>query len=344
LRIAIIAKTYEEPFVEGIRKLARKLVGYLESCGDEVWIITPSPAVGKRVVSQAKYYGRRMEKLFFLKFAAKELDEIKPDAIFIFTNYSSTLGLKTYFLKRFGGAPVVVYVSSVGSITTFSKLLYSAKRTIVYSEYLKKFLPSGEVAVPFIDTTELRPEKKDWSGARNVLFIGAFQKDRGVEVLIRAMSELRNKVDARLLIAFNNMDSGADRIEEEIERWGIGDITERLGRVDISDAYNRAHVVAIPRLTDRFMTFPLRFLECFHMRTPMVVSDVCGFRESIRGAGLVVPHGDSGALACALERLLTNGELYSECVLKCGEAAEFYNSEKSLARIREIISGAVGKQ
>lgn len=341
MKIAIITRFFGEPLNEGVKKLAHNLVGHLEGRGDEVWVITPSPAKGERVKSQSNY-GSSFEKYSFLKFAVDSLREIKPDVVFFFVAYSFSLGIKTLLLKKLTGLPLVVYVGATGPLKGFAKIFLSANRVVAYDAHIERYLPGSEVVLPFINPDGLKPRPKDWSGKKIVFFIGGFQKDRGVEHLVRAVAALREKHDIKLVLAWNGYGDAERSIRTEIARYGLEEHTEIHGNVDINEAYNRAHIVVVPRLSDRFMTFPLRFMECFHMRTPLVVTDVCMFREYLRGAGLVVPPGSSQALTCAIERLLTDRELYDECVRKCGEAAEAYSAEKSLKRLREILVEAAG--
>ena len=67
----------------------------------------------------------------------------------------------------------------------------------------------------------------------------------------------------------------------------------------------RACEVAIAPATGQ-ESFGIALLEAMAAATPVVASDIAGYREVIRDRvdGLLVPPGDAGALAAAIEELL----------------------------------------
>jgi glycosyltransferase involved in cell wall biosynthesis len=98
--------------------------------------------------------------------------------------------------------------------------------------------------------------------------------------------------------------------------------------------------------TNRAESFGISVLDAQAMAQPAVVTDVgTGTVESIApgDTGLVVPAGDSGALAAAINDLLADldraaemGERGRERVLAC------HSAQAAAAQLRDVYAGAAG--
>jgi phosphatidylinositol alpha-mannosyltransferase len=152
-----------------------------------------------------------------------------------------------------------------------------------------RIVPNG-VAVP-----DLLPAKPGGEALR-ILFVGQAVDRKGLPILLRAFEALREHVPATLRIV------GAAR--EEVEPMLLShDGVEVLGKV--SDAEKEAElaaadVLAAPSLGGE--SFGMVLTEAFAHGTPVVASDIAGYRDVVRDGrdGLLVPRGDAAALAGAL--------------------------------------------
>jgi glycosyltransferase involved in cell wall biosynthesis len=145
---------------------------------------------------------------------------------------------------------------------------------------------------------------------RTLLFFGLIRRYKGLDVLIRALSEVP---DARLVVAGDPLDP-IEPVQELARDLGVADrIVWRLG-------YRSASEVETLMREATLTVFPYRSGESAsgalatalgHGR-PAVVTDVLG--ETVRefGAGLVVPPADPQALAQAVNRLLDEPEALEE--------------------------------
>ena len=141
-----------------------------------------------------------------------------------------------------------------------------------------------------------------------VLFIGRAERRKGLRVLLEAFVRLRARVpEASLVIA------GASRRQvAEEARTGLGtslDLTgvDALGWVADEEKVAQlgaAEVVCAPSLAAE--SFGIVLAEGMAAGVPVVASDLPGYRAVLRdgAAGRLVPPGDPGALAAALEALL----------------------------------------
>ena len=151
-----------------------------------------------------------------------------------------------------------------------------------------------------------------------VLFLSRHEARKGLEVLLAAMERLPH--DARLWVASDGPETAKLRARTE------GDTrVEWLGRIGDAERASRlrgADVLCAPSL--RGESFGMVLLEGMAAQTPVVASDIPGYRNVAGGGGcgqaaLLVPPGDAAALARALGRVLDEPTTAAHLVV-AGEA------------------------
>ena len=142
------------------------------------------------------------------------------------------------------------------------------------------------------------------------LYVGRLKRYKAVETAIAAVARLRRSgvPDAELWIAGSGNDR--PRLERMAAREGGGGVTF-LGRVSEERKlalYREAWAVVFPSPKEGWGITNLEAAGC---GTPAVASDSPGLRESVRHGetGLLVPHGDAGAMAAALGQLARDAAL-----------------------------------
>src|SRR3954447_23669882 len=133
-----------------------------------------------------------------------------------------------------------------------------------------------------------------------IAFVGQAVERKGLPVLLRAFEALRKHVPAELTIV------GAT--PEEVEPLlldGHEGVTV-LGKVDDATkvaTLRAADVLAAPSLGGE--SFGMVLTEAFAAGTPVVASDIAGYRDVVRDGqdGVLVPRGDAAALGEALRAL-----------------------------------------
>jgi glycosyltransferase involved in cell wall biosynthesis len=138
-------------------------------------------------------------------------------------------------------------------------------------------------------------------------FLGSFNRSKGVDVLIDALSQVAQHRPVRLAVA------GDGPLREEFEdaaAHGVAPIA-LLGRLPASDVPRFLAAVDVLALPSYDEGLPRVVLEAMAMRVPVVASDVGGIPEAVDDAtsGLLVPAGHAEALAAALERVLADSSL-----------------------------------
>jgi phosphatidylinositol alpha-mannosyltransferase len=137
-------------------------------------------------------------------------------------------------------------------------------------------------------------------GRLRIAFVGQAVERKGLPVLLRAFEALREHVDAELVIVGAVTDEVLPLLLEGQDRITV------LGRVDDAEktrVLREADVLCAPSLGGE--SFGMVLTEAFAQGTPVVASDIAGYRDVVRDGvdGLLVPRADPQALAGVLRDL-----------------------------------------
>src|SRR5690606_21515923 len=144
----------------------------------------------------------------------------------------------------------------------------------------------------------------------------------GFTTLVRAVGLLRDRgVPAHLLLVGDG--KARPEVEAAVRDLGLSELCVLPGRVDRDEALRAQaalDVLVVPRADERVcrLVTPLKPVEAMALGTPVVASDLPALRELLCGgeAGLMVPPGEPGPLADALQRLREDGELRAGLALR----------------------------
>jgi glycosyltransferase involved in cell wall biosynthesis len=133
------------------------------------------------------------------------------------------------------------------------------------------------------------------------MFVGALGPHKGVDVLLEAHRRMRNQAP---LVLIGTPRAGTPCISDP------GVVTARnVPSAQVMASWMRASIAVVPSVWDE----PLGqvAVEAMLAGRPVVASDVGGLRDVVRHeiTGLMVPPGNPGALAEALDRLLGDPRL-----------------------------------
>ncbi len=147
-----------------------------------------------------------------------------------------------------------------------------------------------------------------------ILYVGRFDRRKGIETLVRAVgqSQLRGKKDLKLIIGGGSRPGQSDglerdRIENIVKELGMTDITTfpgRLGDDILHNYYAAADVCVVP---SHYEPFGLVAIEAMASATPVIASDVGGLQFTVvpEETGLLAPPKDDAAFAAAIDRILS---------------------------------------
>ncbi|MCU0684593.1 MAG: glycosyltransferase family 4 protein [Polyangiaceae bacterium] len=190
------------------------------------------------------------------------------------------------------------------------------------AELAPRVAQSGALSVVAngVDTERFVPRPKNpefarkygLEGKRVVGYVGTFQPYEGLEVLVRAMTEITRALpDARLVIT--GAGGEEPRLRQVAAEQKLGEhvvFTGRLPHDQVFDVYALADLLVYPRLLTRTtaLTTPLKPLEAMAMARAVMVSDVPAMRELVKEGhtGMVFRAGDQAHLAARCVELLSD--------------------------------------
>lgn len=173
---------------------------------------------------------------------------------------------------------------------------------------------------------------------RGIVFLGRHEPRKGLRVLLDAVAALPSDTEVSIAGHGPETDGLRRRYRDPRVRWlGVLDDASKI-RV-----LRSAAVLCAPSLHGE--SFGMVLLEAMAAGTPVVASDIGGYRELAAGgaAACLVPPGDADALAAALGDLLAN-EPYAAQLRRGGVAQVRRYTMDSLARryvaVYEGLAGA----
>src|SRR5262249_45823178 len=169
------------------------------------------------------------------------------------------------------------------------------------AESARRYLPGDYEVIP---NGVALPEKAEPGGRENrIVFIGRHEPRKGLQVLLRAWPEIRRRTGARLRVL------GADPLQVRLllARLRVSDDgVDALGFVSEGERTKElleAKAFVAPSLGGE--SFGMVLTEAFACATPVVASDIAGYRDVMTPeTGVLVPPDDPRSLAEATIGLL----------------------------------------
>jgi glycosyltransferase involved in cell wall biosynthesis len=168
-------------------------------------------------------------------------------------------------------------------------------------------VPRERIAVvyPGVDSTRFSPDPgTPRFDPPRFVYVGRLKRYKGVEILIEALAiARRTRPDLRLDVAGTGDDR--PRLEALARERNLGGAVQFLGFVD-----EASKLMLLRRAVANVFPSPkegwgITVMEAAACGTPSLASDSPGLRDSVRDGrtGMLVPHGDAGAMAQAMLRL-----------------------------------------
>jgi glycosyltransferase involved in cell wall biosynthesis len=263
----------------------------------------------------------------------------KPDILHIQSALTARRDWLLFTALNLWGVPVVLTVHNVfphddverfarGMRFSLNRIYSSCRALIVHSqwskrEFLSNFkideskvysIPHGNYLFLADDKTKFTKKKsRERLGLRTedkvILSFGAIREYKGIQYLIPAFSQVREKIpDARLIIVGSSTGENSDRCRKLIEDYGIGEDTLFIPKYALMEEiplyFSTADVVVFPYV-HTYGSGALQSALAFSK--PVVVSRVGEFIEIVeegRNGYFALPQ-DSQNLAAALFKILS---------------------------------------
>jgi glycosyltransferase involved in cell wall biosynthesis len=147
------------------------------------------------------------------------------------------------------------------------------------------------------------------SGGRLIGYVGRFTRDKGLDELIAAFCEVRQRLPGTVVMLIGEFEAG-DPVEGKTRKAVDSDpgIVVIGMTTDVAPYYHAMDVFVLPTHREGF---PNTVLEAQAAGKPVVTTFATGAVDSIVDGvtGVLVPVGDVAALASAVERVLSSPEL-----------------------------------
>jgi phosphatidylinositol alpha-mannosyltransferase len=201
-----------------------------------------------------------------------------------------------------------------------------------------RYMPGDYVLTPngIHVKTFAEAEPADLGEGKKILFLGRIERRKGLEVLIQAMTRLRDEVE--LIVAGDGPEAKdakalADRLLVR---------ARFLGRVDDAtkaSLFGRADVYCAPGL--RGESFGIVLIEAMAARAPIVCSDLPGFRAVASGSAVLVTPGDAGLLADGLKRVVSDRGLADRMSSAGARTAAAFDWSRLVANVEAVYERAI---
>jgi glycogen(starch) synthase len=146
-------------------------------------------------------------------------------------------------------------------------------------------------------------------GKNLVLFVGALEKRKGVEFLIRAVPRISQKIqNVKVIVVGNGSEKiTLENLADELDVRNKVLFTGYLKEEDLHALYSMAEVFVLHSL---YETFSLVLLEAMTHGKPIVATKILGTTELVKPGfnGILVDPKDSESLADAIVKLLLEGD------------------------------------
>ena len=196
-----------------------------------------------------------------------------------------------------------------------------------------RIVPNG------VDLSAASPDGARPHDELRLLFVGRAEERKGLPVLLRAFEALRGVgVAARLMVAGPTAEEVGPLL---LDPEGV----ELVGQVDDAEKWRllgEADLLCAPSLGGE--SFGMVLTEAFASGTPVVASDIAGYRGVVRDGrdGVLVPCGDAVALGETLLELASHPERRSEMAEAALERAERFAWPNVAREVESVYQEALG--
>ena len=284
---------------------------------------------------------------------------VKRHAIDLIHANSLSVALLGGVVARLHRIPILMhkrYATSYGVLDRLcEKLLH---RVILVSEATRwDFAPAAKQTLIYngVDLDAFQASSEEIETFRNELFPDGTQPDtlvgvvtritpeKGIHVLVRAMQELKEKIDVRLLIVggpyFEKDVAYMETLKQEVAELGVEDSVIFTGFLsDTRIVTSLLDIVLVPSIIPE--ACPRTIIEAMAVGKPVIATPLGGSKELVTPeTGLLVPPEDASAVAEAITTLVSDRERL-KTISKAAQtrAVQLFSSEKNTALTEDVYT------
>lgn len=361
MKICIVSDAYY-PYPSGVTEHAYNLAKYLREKGHRVTILTlhyPGEKKEKNVERVGRVIFVPMNGTLvtvpFLNPSVVRAFFMKNSFDIVHLHGPFFPGLSHWALK-YSNAPCVATFHTTGfSEITIGAGLYqklfpfykNLKARIGVSpvavDFIKPYIPGDYLIVPNgVDTSHFSPSGKKHKKiekieGKKLLFLGRLDTRKGLGQLLPAFKLLQKEMDIHLIVAGKGPEK--PRYEKFVKENNLSERTHFLGYIpneELPSIYRSCNIYCSPALGGE--TFGIVLLEAMASGTPVVSSNIAGYRQVINDGenGLLFDPHSPQDIKQKISRLLQNENLKKKLIENGLESAKQYDWLNVTDRILEI--------
>ena len=186
--------------------------------------------------------------------------------------------------------------------------------------------------------------KEDPDRNRVIGFCGRIVEEKGIDVLIRAYAELKqknSKMELRIAGDYRSVAGGSiyGSLVHFIREHHVEGVTflGKLPEEEMPRFFSGLDVFVLPSVNS-LEAYGMVQIEAMRCGAPVVSSDLYGVRTIVQntGGGLVSKKGDAHDLARCIEEVLTNREKYIRTI---SEIERYYSNRRWIRRYKKVLFG-----
>lgn len=232
---------------------------------------------------------------------------------------------------------------AIGNLAGQRRLMNKLSRRIAVSDAARwtgeRFYGGNYRVIPNgIDLTRALTGPKPHNDRLELLFVGRAEERKGLPVLMRAFEALRSAgVDAHLTVAGATPEEVGPLL---LETEGV-DVAGRVSEEEKWHLLQDADLLCAPSLGGE--SFGIVLLEALASGTPVVCSDIPGYRDVVRDdvEGRLVTAGDPAALGEAIRALALRRQHRAELGAAARERAERFSWSHVAEEVEDVYADAL---
>ena len=284
---------------------------------------------------------------------------VKRHAIDLIHANSLSVALLGGIVARINRIPILMhkrYATSYGILDKLcARLLH---RVILVSEATRwDFAPAEKQTLIYngVDLDAFQASTEEVAMLRTELFsdepeaaiiVGVVTRitpEKGIHVLVRAMQELKGRINVQLLIVggpyFEKDVAYMDTLKQEVRDLGVEDSVIFTGFLsDTRIVTSLLDIVLVPSIIPE--ACPRTIIEAMAVGKPVIATPLGGSKELVTPeTGILVPPEDASAVADAIATLATDRErLDAMGKAACDRAVQLFSSEKNTALTEAVYT------